>query len=212
MNKTFYYHKEDFEKMQERYRAKFINSLSGFKSANLVGTKSKDSQTNLAIFSSFFHLGADPALMGCIIRPHTTPRHSLENIRETSTFTLNHINESFYQKAHRTSARYPREISEFQATGLTEEYIKGFFPPYVKEATIKMGLKLIREIPIIENNTVMLVCSVENVILCNDFIKSDGHIDIELAGTVCVSGLDSYHSTNLLQRLPYAKWRNDEQT
>ncbi|MCJ8275234.1 MAG: flavin reductase family protein, partial [Bdellovibrionales bacterium] len=51
---------------------KLVNSLSGFKSANLVGTQSKDGQTNLAMFSSFFHLGANPPLMGFVLRPHST--------------------------------------------------------------------------------------------------------------------------------------------
>ena len=48
--------------MESRYRAHFINSLSGFKSANLVATVDKKGLENLSIVSSCFHLGADPAL------------------------------------------------------------------------------------------------------------------------------------------------------
>ena len=54
---------DDLAQMEKRYRAQLINSLSGIKSANLVGTINKDRQTNLSIVSSVFHLGADPALM-----------------------------------------------------------------------------------------------------------------------------------------------------
>ena len=46
-----------------------INSLGGFKSVALIGTKSEAGNTNLAIFSSIFHLGANPPLVGLIFRP-----------------------------------------------------------------------------------------------------------------------------------------------
>ena len=37
------------------------------------------------------------------------------------------------------------------------------------------------------------------------FIENDGFIDLEKAGSVTVSGLDSYHVTKKLARLSYAK-------
>ena len=104
--------------MEQRFRATFINSLGGFKSVLLVGTRSGNGQENLAIFSSFFHLGANPPLFGLVVRPDVSPRHTLENILETKQFTLNQITEDFFEKAHHTAARYPKEISEFQAAGL----------------------------------------------------------------------------------------------
>ncbi|MGO3346471.1 MAG: hypothetical protein ACTIM4_14665 [Marinomonas sp.] len=53
---------QSLSEMTSRYRTQLINSLSGFKSANLIGTCNAQGQTNLAIFSSVFHLGASPAL------------------------------------------------------------------------------------------------------------------------------------------------------
>ena len=73
----------DIANMEQRYRANFINALSGFKSANLIGTISKSGQHNLAIVSSVFHIGAHPPLMGMIMRPHTVPRDTLQNIKDT---------------------------------------------------------------------------------------------------------------------------------
>ncbi len=43
---------DDIEKMEQRSRARLINSLSGFKSANLVATISEDGHSNVAIISS----------------------------------------------------------------------------------------------------------------------------------------------------------------
>lgn len=195
----------NIEKMEERFRAKFINSLSGFKSANLIGTQNKEKQTNLSIVSSVFHLGASPALLGFVSRPDSVERHTLENIRATSFFTVNHINQEIYEASHQTSARYERDISEFEACGLSDEYINNFFAPFVKESKLKMSCEFIREIPIEENGTVIVIAKIKSVHVSNDVISDDGHIDIEALGTVVVSGLDSYHVTDLLKRLPYAK-------
>ena len=66
----------------------FINSLSGYKSANLVGTADHQGRHNLAIVSSVVHLGAQPPLVGMIMRPDVVERHTLANIRETGWYTL----------------------------------------------------------------------------------------------------------------------------
>ena len=44
-------------------RLNIINSISGIKPANLIGTSSNSGQSNLSIFSSVIHLGSDPALV-----------------------------------------------------------------------------------------------------------------------------------------------------
>ena len=46
----------DIENMEQRYRTTFINSMSGFKSLNLVGTINEQEKINLAIFNSIFHV------------------------------------------------------------------------------------------------------------------------------------------------------------
>lgn len=199
--------KKNISKFDQFYRANFVNSLSGFKSANLLGTKDKSGNTNLSVISSAFHLGAEPALIGFIIRPDTVPRHSLNNIRETKVCTLNHINDLIFKQAHHTSARYPKEVSEFLACDLQEEYIGGFYAPFVLESKIKMALELIREVKIEENGTHLLICTIEKVILPKECISNDGTIAIENCGTVTVSGLNTYHRTTTLERLKYAKPR-----
>ena len=196
---------EEFSKFEDRKRIQFINSLSGFKSCNLIGTSSKSNDLNVSVISSAFHLGASPALMGFIIRPDSVPRDTLINIRETGVCTLNHINSDIYEQAHQTSARYPKEISEFEACNLTPEYKNKFFAPFIKESKIKLSLELVREVPIIENGTHMLICKITNVYFPKDSLEDDGYINIERADSVCVSGLNSYHSTERLSYLAYAK-------
>lgn len=194
----------DIEDMSQRYRVNLINCLSGFKSLNLVGTKSEKNVTNLAPVSSVIHVGANPPLMGMLMRPNTVPRHTFENIMQTKFWTLNHVTESFFQKAHQTSARYPAEISEFDSCGLKEEYTS-FNAPYVAEAVLKIGLELVERIDIKANGTHFIIGEIKEVIIPEDAITEDGFIDLEGIGSLTVSGLDSYHSTDLLSRLPYAK-------
>jgi len=45
--------------MEKLKRTAFVNSLSGFKSLNLIGTKSNSGQTNLTIFNLVCLIGAN---------------------------------------------------------------------------------------------------------------------------------------------------------
>jgi flavin reductase (DIM6/NTAB) family NADH-FMN oxidoreductase RutF len=191
--------------MESSFRAQLINSLSGFKSANLIGTCSPEGQANLAMFSSVIHLGASPALVGFITRPHSVPRHTLENILHTKQFTINQVNDLFWQEAHQTSARYNATQSEFEHTGLSTEFIEGVHAPFVKESSLKYALTLQEIVPITSNNTQMVIGKITDIICHREAIKKDGYIDIESLNTVCISGLDSYHVTERLSRLSYAK-------
>lgn len=204
MNKMERIHFDDFE---QRKRAALINCLSGFKSANLVGTTSASGQDNLSIVSSCFHIGANPALMGMIIRPITTDRsrHTFDNILETKFCTLNHINEQMVEKAHQTSARYPQEQSEFEQVGLTAQKKDGFLAPFVLESPLQMGLELREHQHLKINGCEMLILEIQHLYTDPSWICPDGFVDIEAAGTLCVSGLDSYHKTQRISRLSYAK-------
>lgn len=191
--------------MPSRYRAQLVNSLSGFKSANLIGTCSRDGQTNVAIFSSVVHLGASPALVGFVMRPDSVDRHTLENIQQTKQYTINQINNDIWQQAHQTSARYLAEESEFDYCDLTPTFVDGIEAPFVKESRLKYALTLKEIIPISHNNTQFVIGEITDVLCQQDAIKNDGYIDIEALGTVAVSGLDSYHVSQRLSRLNYAK-------
>jgi len=192
----------DFEKL---YRATFINSISGFKSASLIGTISSEGKTNLAIFNSVNHVGANPPALGFLMRPVSAERHTYDNIKETSFFTINHINKEIFKQAHQTSARYEKNISEFGVCGLTPEFTERIKAPYIKESKIKIGLKLVEEQEIKFNGTIFIVGEIIEIILPDDVTAKDGFVDIEKAGSIAISGLDSYHETKRITRLAYAK-------
>lgn len=191
--------------MDQRYRAVFINSLGGFKSVCLIGTKNNDNQSNLAIFSSIVHLGANPPLIGFLVRPDSVERHTLNNILETGFYTINHIHEGIYKQAHQTSARYDQEVSEFSATLIKEQYSNDFFSPYVQESHIKLGVQFKEKIDFTINGTIFIIGEIQEIHLSENYIGADGFVDIEKSGTITCSGLDSYHKTEKISRLSYAK-------
>jgi flavin reductase (DIM6/NTAB) family NADH-FMN oxidoreductase RutF len=193
------------QQMEQRNRAMLINSIGGYKFISLIGTIDENKNANLAIFSSLFHLGANPALIGFIVRPDSVDRHTLSNILATNVYTINHINENIYKQAHQTSARYEKEISEFDATGLTTEYKNYFVAPFVKESNIQMGVVFKERIDLKVNGTILIIGEITQLYYPSDCICEDGFIDIEKANTITCSGLDSYHITKRLARLSYAK-------
>ena len=75
--------RNDIESMQKRFRATFINSISGYKSLNLVGTRSLSGISNLAPFNSIIHIGSNPPYIGLIVRPQTEEHQTLKNIIDT---------------------------------------------------------------------------------------------------------------------------------
>jgi flavin reductase (DIM6/NTAB) family NADH-FMN oxidoreductase RutF len=196
---------EELNSYDRFYRANLINSLSGFKSASLIGTKNKEGISNLAIFSNIVHLGADPALIGFVNRPLEAAPHTLANIESTGFYTINHIHIDWVDKAHQTSAKYPEGVSEFNACGFTEEYVEGFTAPFVKESVIKYGMKLKEIIPIKHNNTFFVIGEVVIISVPENSIAADGFIEADKANSICSLGIDGYYSTELIARLPYAK-------
>ncbi len=196
---------DQIEQLETRYRANLINSLGGFKSLVLIGTKSAAGTDNLAIFNSLFHLGANPALCGFIVRPDVSPRHTMQNILDTKYFTVNHVNEGIYENAHQTSARYPAGVSEFDAVKLTREYLEGFPAPFVEETHLKFGCEFQQKIDIEINGTSMIIAKIVWIDCPEEALMTDGFIDLEIAGTMAGSGLDSYYKAEEVGRLTYAK-------
>lgn len=193
------------EELDKYTRAHLVNSLSGFKSANLIGTQDLEGNTNLSMVSSVMHLGANPPLVAMIIRPHTVPRHTFENILQTGVYTINQVNRSIYEQAHQTSARYDKNESEFEATGLSPEYLNDFLAPFVEESRLKYAVKFVENQHLEVNGTELLIGEILDIYVDDSALQDDGFLDLDAIETVSVTGLDSYHTSHKLKRLPYAK-------
>ena len=200
-----HYTHADIQKMERKYRLNLINCLSGFKSPHLIGTRSKEGISNLAVFSSVVHIGSNPPLMGFIMRPLTVERHTYDNIKQTQYFTLNHVQKSFFEKAHKTSAKFEREESEFEFCQLNEEYIGDFPSPFVKESKLKIALTFKEEIPIASNGCLLIIGQIEDIYLPDEIINEGGRLDLDKIDDICCVGLNKYYNSKKIAELPYAR-------
>ena len=190
---------------ETKYRLKFINSLSGYKGVHLIGTKSKEGISNLGIFNSIVHISSDPAQIGFIMRPLTVKRDTYNNIVDMDYFTINHVHKSFLEKAHFTSTKFASEQSEFDFCNLTEEYLEELYAPFVKESTIKIGLKLVDNIEIKESKCRLIIGEIQFIETKEAYLDEDGQLDLEKANNVCVTGLNQYSSVKKWVNIPYAR-------
>ena len=200
-----HYDKKAIDQLDRVTRLKIINSVTGIKPGNLIGTIGENGATNLAVFSSIIHLGSNPSLLGFISRPQTKEvGHTLRNILQTEYYTINHIHPEFVEKAHYTSAKFSSDVSEFDTCNLSEEYINHFKAPFVQESIFKMGLCFKEAVDIKLNGTVLVIGEIEELIIADKaFVNED--IDLEASEGVGISGLNTYYSLKKIDSYPYAR-------
>lgn len=197
--------KSEIENLDQKFRLNLINSITGIKPGNLIGTKSKNGQENVAIFSSVVHLGSNPAQLGFILRPQKSREtDTFKNIKETEFYTINHIPEKLIKHAHYTSAKLSTEISEFEKMAIEKEYLNNFFAPFVRDSPVKIGLKLLTIIEL-PNDCKFVIGNVETLIINDNLINNLGQIDLEIAKSTGISGLNTYYSLQKLETFPYVR-------
>jgi hypothetical protein len=196
---------ENLSELSRFTRANLVNCLTGIKPAILIGTKSESGISNLGLFSSVFHLGADPAMIGFVQRPLTDFSHTYKNIITTGAYTMNLVSTNAVAQAHHTSAKFANDESEFSACGFSEKEIGGFYAPFVESCSIQFGLQFIREIYIPENDTRLMVGNITIVAVDENALEEDGNLNLENAQSVGSGGLETYYSLQRLSKFAYAK-------
>jgi len=202
-----YFNLKQIQELEHLYKINLINSCSGFKSANLIGTKSNNGQENVAVFSSVTHVGSNPPLLGFFCRPTTVTRHTYDNIKNSGVYTINHIDLDNFEDAHHTSAKYDQSISEFDMTGLESEYKDNCKAPFVKGAPIQLEMKFVEEYLIKANNTILVIGEIQGLHINGDLLQDDGFINLSKANIAAINGLDGYTIPRLEKRLEYQRPR-----
>jgi flavin reductase (DIM6/NTAB) family NADH-FMN oxidoreductase RutF len=197
---------QDIKSAEKVTRLRMINAITGIKPANLIGTQDDAGHHNLAVFSSVVHLGSDPALIGFILRPYgEVPRHTWQNIQATGHYTINHIPESYTQQSHYTSAKFPVEISEFERCGFSPEFVSGINAPFVRESSLKMGLSFLSATEIPLNGTTLVIGKIIHLTIPDEFIDPAGELDLQMAQSTGISGLNTYYRLEKIGQYPYAR-------
>ncbi|NQX78707.1 flavin reductase family protein [Gilvibacter sp.] len=203
--KTQYTH-NDITEMDRIKRLHLINSITGVKPANLIGTVSSDGQENLAIFSSVVHLGSNPPFLGFVLRPHFEfRRDTYNNLEQSGYYTINHVPAAHTEQAHYTSAKFDEGESEFERCGFTPEYLGNFPAPFVKESPVKIGLKKVNEIPIPQNGTLFVIGRIELIEVPEWVDEANGKLNLEKLAIAGISGLNTYYKMTEVGDYPYAR-------
>lgn len=200
-----YISNEQLDNFHHLYRINLINSCSGYKSANLLGTKSTNGIENVAIFSSVTHIGSHPPMLGFFLRPTTVMRNTYDNIKANGFYTINHVHEGILEDAHHTSAKYDSNISEFDKTNLTSEYKNAFKAPFVKDAPLQLAMKYVEEYHIKANDTILLIGKIVGIHVEAEFLEEDGFINLSKAKVATINGLDGYAVPELKTRFDYQR-------
>lgn len=196
-----HYDKQRINELEKEFRIQFINSLPGFKSASLIGTKNSDGIENLGIFSTVIHLGSYPSLLGFIHRPIGTHSHTYKNIKSSGYYTINHVKTDMVDQAHFASGKFDEMDSEFDKCSLTPLYLENFYAPYVEECDIKVGLKLVEEIHVKTNNTIFIIGEVEHIFVEDYLVSDHGEINLVASKTASISSVASYHKSEFIKRI-----------
>lgn len=200
-----YFNETDIENLNHIYKINLINSCSGYKSANLIGTKSSEGIENVAVFSSITHIGSNPAMLGFFVRPTTVIRNTYKNLKNTGVYTINHIHKNITSEAHHTSAKYDASISEFDATSLISEYKNNFKAPFVKGSPIQIAMEFVEEYHIKANDTILVIGKISELHINDNLIGNDGFVNLSKGHVAAINGLDGYTIPEETTRYSYQK-------
>ena len=117
-----------------------------------VSTVSPDGKTNLAPFSFFTGITANPMSVCFAPVNDRTGRlkDTLLNARDTKQFVVNLATEANAPQMNQTSAPWPYGVSEFEKAGLTPLPSVKVKPPRVKESPINMECELLQIVTLSE--------------------------------------------------------------
>ena len=174
-----------------------------------ISTRSPDGVRNLAPFSFFNMVSANPpVLMFCPARKRDAgKKDTLVNVEATGEFVAAVVTSAMVEKMHQTSAMYPPEVDEFTAVGFTPRPATKVRAALVAESPANCECLVERIIDWGERPTAGAVVFGRIVALHVDdaYLALDGLLDPEKVQAVGRMGRTSYTLTDHRFDLPPAR-------
>jgi flavin reductase (DIM6/NTAB) family NADH-FMN oxidoreductase RutF len=145
-----------------------------------VSSISKDGVTNLAPYSFFNGVGANPpSVLYCPVnRRDGSQKDSLLNVLDTKEFVVNVVSAADAEIMNKSSADFASEISEFEALGIKTLPSEKIAPPRVASSLAQFECKLLQHIELASGPAGANVVIGEIVMMhVADSIINDGIID-----------------------------------
>jgi flavin reductase (DIM6/NTAB) family NADH-FMN oxidoreductase RutF len=113
-----------------------------------VSTISSEGIYNLAPFSFFNVVCANPPVITFASGVRNPPKDTLANVRASGEFVVNIVSEPIAEQMNLCSGDYPHGVDEFAVSGLTPVASDLVRPPCVAESKVNMECKLLQIIDV----------------------------------------------------------------
>ncbi len=167
----------------------------------LISTIDREGQANLAPFSFFNVVSANPAVV--IFSPlrrvrDNTTKHTVENIREVPEAVIHIVSYSMLRQMNLTACEYLESVDEFLKAGFTKEKARQVTPWMIKECPVKLECRIKEMRSLGNTGGAGMVCFAEVVCMHIDGAILDGenNIDPHKLEPVARLGRDYYTRVN----------------
>lgn len=168
-----------------------------------VSTVSKEGVLNLAPFSFFTVVAADPMTL-CFSPMRRgsdgSKKDTLVNIEETGEFVVNIVSEPLAERMNLTSTEFPAHVDEFAEAGLTPVPSVAVRPPRVGESLVAYECKLLQVVHVGEARPgagALVLGSVQRLYVADE-VTEEGRIKLNLLNPIGrMAGNDYIRCTDL---------------
>jgi flavin reductase (DIM6/NTAB) family NADH-FMN oxidoreductase RutF len=170
-----------------------------------ASTIDKDGDVNLSPFSFFNIFSTNPPILifspSRRVRDNTT-KHTLQNVLEVPEVVINVVNYGMVQQASLSSVEFPKGVSEFVKSGLTEIPSQLVKPPRVGESPASFECKVNQVIPLGDKGGAgnLILCEILLIHFKDEIFDATGKIDPHKMDAVARMGGDYYcraHGENI---------------
>jgi len=172
-----------------------------------ISTKAADGSFNLAPFSFFNAIGANPHL---VMFSSEGEKDSVVHARESGEFVANLVSHDLAQKMNASSVDAPRGISEFDYAGLTPVASNLVAAPRVGEAYAALECKVTeiyrpRGLDGMSGERFMVLGEVVGIHI-DEAVMTDGLFDVVKAGSVSRLGYMDYAAVTEIFSMRRPRW------
>lgn len=145
-----------------------------------VSTISAGGIPNAAPFSFFNGISHAPPLLCLSIAnkvDNSGPKDTLANILETGEFVVNIVDEALAEAQDRCAQRFPPDVDEIQAAGLTGVPGIAVKAPTILESPVNLECRLVQHIALPESAYTLVIGRIVYFQVRSDILLPNGYID-----------------------------------
>jgi flavin reductase (DIM6/NTAB) family NADH-FMN oxidoreductase RutF len=165
-----------------------------------ISTSSAEGQDNLAPYSQFQMVSFDPptVMFSANLTARGERKHTIRNVTETGEFVWNMATWALRDAVNATSEELPADGDEFEYSGLTKAPSRLVRPPRVAASPVQFECRLLTTLHLPGNTPVgtvdVIFGTVVAVHIADEFLRTDGRLDIERIRPLARMGYHDYTS------------------